>query len=67
MTTARLVALLSLLFFPDAAFAYIDPGAGMLLLQAVIAAIGAALIFVRRPFDWIARKLKSLRRPDAGP
>ena len=67
MTSARLAVLLSLLSFPGAAFAYIDPGAGMLLLQAVIAAIGAALIFVRRPFEWIARKLKSLRRPDAGP
>lgn len=49
------------------AHAYVDPGTGMMLLQALIAGLGAALFVVGKPFRWIARKLKSLRRPDAGP
>jgi hypothetical protein len=38
------------------AFAYVDPGSGMLLWQGLIAAVGAGIIFIRNPRQAI-RKL----------
>ena len=43
-----LVGILALSLSP-AAFAYVDPGSGMLLWQGFIAAVGAVLVFVRGP------------------
>lgn len=48
------------------ALAYVDPGTGMMLIQGLIAALGAAVFIVGRPFRWLSRKLKSLRRRDEG-
>jgi hypothetical protein len=64
----RIIAVFALwLCFITPALAYIDPGTGMMLLQALIAAVGAVWIVVGRPFRWLSRKIKSLRRRDAGP
>ena len=47
------------LLFSSTAWAYVDPGSGMLLWQGLIAAIGAVLIFLRNPIQviksWIDR------------
>lgn len=43
-------------FFPCTAYAYIDPGSGMLMLQGLIAAIGACIAFVKDPIG----KIKAL-------
>lgn len=50
-------------FFPAPAFAYVEPGTGMLMWQGLIAVIGALVIFVRHPIEafrsfvrWIRRK-----------
>lgn len=49
---------LSLILTPSA-FAYVDPGSGMLLWQGLVALIGAVLIFFRNPIQviksWIDR------------
>lgn len=42
--------------YPCTAYAYIDPGSGMLMLQGLIAAIGACIAFVKDPIV----KLKAL-------
>ena len=43
----------------SSAYAYVDPGSGMLLWQGLVALIGAVLIFFRNPIQtiksWIAR------------
>jgi hypothetical protein len=56
----RLFAILAL--WPVAAFAYIDPGSGMLLWQGAIAAIGAIVVFVRHPIRTVKNLLSSLRK-----
>jgi hypothetical protein len=43
------------------AFAYIDPGSGMLLWQGVVAAIGAVILFLRNPIQVIKSLIKRLR------
>lgn len=47
---------------PATAFAYIDPGSGMLLWQGLIAAIGAVLVFIRNPLDRVKKLIARLRR-----
>jgi hypothetical protein len=61
-----LIVAVALASHPTAALAYVDPGTGMMLLQGLIAAIGAVAVVVGRPFRWLRRKLKPSRRPDAG-
>lgn len=46
-----LFILLAMCAVPSEAFAYIDPGSGMLMWQGLIAAVGAVLIFVRNPIQ----------------
>lgn len=52
------ITFLTLLFmlYPSTAHAYIDPGSGMLMLQGLIAAIGACIAFVKDPIG----KVKAL-------
>lgn len=53
------VVLVAFVLSPSCAFAYVDPGSGMLVWQGLLAAIGAVIVFVRNPKDvlkqWIAR------------
>ena len=56
-STLVLAALLS----PAAAFAYVDPGSGMLLWQGLLAALGAVIVFVRSPLKVIKSLLDRLR------
>jgi hypothetical protein len=50
-----------LLLWPLSAYAYIDPGTGMLLWQGLIALVGAVLVFVRHPIDAFKRLMDRLR------
>ena len=43
----RLLLLLTL--WPISAFAYIDPGSGMLLVQGLIALVGGIIVFIKNP------------------
>jgi len=58
----RPLLLVGICCLPATAFAYIDPGSGMLLWQGLIAAVGAVLVFVRRPWDKVKRLIARLRR-----
>ena len=56
-----LVGLAALLTVPSA-FAYVDPGSGMLLWQGLIAALGVVLVFVRNPIQSIKKFLERFKR-----
>lgn len=43
-------------------FAYLDPGSGSIIVQAIIAAIATVGFFFRRSFGAIFRKIASLFR-----
>lgn len=47
---------------PMTAYAYVDPGTGMLIWQGVIAAVGAVLVFVRHPVAAIKRLIDRIKR-----
>lgn len=46
-------------------FAYLDPGSGSLVIQALIAALVAIPIFFRHQIGRLVRSLRSGGRPDA--
>ena len=46
---------------PTAAFAYVDPGSGMLIWQGLLAAVGAAIVFMRNPVETIKGIVNRLR------
>lgn len=50
--------LLCILFCPTFAYAYIDPGTGSLILQALVAGCITCLIFIRRIRDKIVSLFK---------
>lgn len=58
----HLLALLLLLVMPVSAYAYVDPGSGMLLWQGLIAVVGAIVVFVRHPIQTLRDLLKRLMR-----
>lgn len=47
VVTAMLIAALGLTFEPKA-YAYVDPGSGLLLFQGITAAVSGTLIYFRR-------------------
>jgi hypothetical protein len=53
MTPNPLRLLILLAVWPLAAHAYIDPGSGMLLIQGLIAFVGAVIVFVRNPIKTV--------------
>lgn len=60
----RRIFLLALLgtAMPLTAHAYVDPGTGMLLWQGLIAAVGAILVFVRKPMAALRRLIDRIKR-----
>ncbi|WP_349742759.1 hypothetical protein [Roseateles cavernae] len=53
---------ISMCFAPLSAFAYVDPGSGMLIWQGLLALLGAVLIFMRNPIEAIKRLLSRFKR-----
>jgi hypothetical protein len=47
---------------PATAFAYVDPGTGMLLVQGLVALIGAVVVFVKNPIASIKSLIARLRK-----
>lgn len=62
MQIRRFFLMLLALLLPASAWAYVDPGSGMLMLQAVLAAVGAAIVFIRKPVEILKRLLRRLRK-----
>ena len=46
---------------PMPAYAYVDPSSSLLVLQGVLAALGALLVFVRHPLQTLKRWIAKLR------
>lgn len=61
MLNIRLFIVALLALSPLSAFAYVDPGSGMLLWQGLLAAVGAALMFIRRPWEALKRFIDRFR------
>lgn len=57
MKNRRNLMLLALALAPASAFAYVDPGSGMLIWQGLLAALGGLIMFVRDPLRIIKRWL----------
>jgi hypothetical protein len=51
-----------LLLSPVAAHAYVDPGTGMVLVQGLIALIGAVVVFVKNPVTAIKALIARFRK-----
>lgn len=63
MTRTKLAVLaLYACFLPNIAYAYVDPGSGMLLLQGLVAAIGALLFAIRNPKQFFKHLVNRMRR-----
>jgi hypothetical protein len=56
----RLAILCLIVFVPLQAQAYVDPGSGMLIWQGLVALLGAAILFVRRPLRALKRWYRRL-------
>lgn len=61
MTMKKYLLIVLALWIPSAQ-AYVDPGSGMLLWQALIAVVGAVIVFVRHPVEAIKRLYRKLFR-----
>jgi hypothetical protein len=59
MTFIRI--LFGFFIFQENAFAYVDPGSGMLFWQGLVALIGAVLIFFRNPIQVIKSWIERIR------
>lgn len=63
----RLAGILVLCLWAPSAFAYVDPGAGMVAWQGLLALIGAVSVFARRPWQalrrWVSRGRSRDERP----
>jgi len=62
MPAVMRTALVIGLAIPATAYAYVDPGSGMLVWQGLIALVGAVLVFVRNPRESITRLLDRFRK-----
>jgi hypothetical protein len=58
------LAAIALLVFSRDAFAYIDPGAGSFVLQAIVGGIAAAIVFAGHVWRRMTRRLRRSSRDD---
>lgn len=62
MTLSAAVFVVLFVATPTVAFAYVDPGSGMLVWQGLIAAVGMLIAFVRHPIEALKRLVDRFRR-----
>jgi len=66
--TRSLLAISCLCVAPADAFAYVDPGSGLLLIQGLLAFIGGVIVFVKNPVAtfrrWWERCIASVKNRD---
>lgn len=58
-------AVLLCVAFSSPAYAYVDPGSALLVLQSIFAIIGAALTFIKKPRQMIAKLFSRKKNNDA--
>lgn len=49
---------------PTSAFAYIDSGTSLLLMQGILALLGAVVVFVKNPLQTIKSLISRLKKKD---
>jgi hypothetical protein len=54
-----------LILFSSTAHAYVDGGTALLLMQGFFAAIGAVLVFFKKPWQLISKIFSREKKPDA--
>lgn len=59
---SKVVLTLGMIALPGTAFAYVDPGSGLMLLQGLIAIVGAVVVAVRNPLAALKRLIAKIRR-----
>ncbi len=65
MPRKLIVLSMLLIALPQTSFAYVDPGTGAYVIQAIVALIGAAVFYISHPMELIRRiKSKLFRRGD---
>ena len=52
-------------FISAPAYAYIDPGTGMMFLQGLFAFVGAALTFIKKPWRMLFKFFRKAKDNDA--
>jgi hypothetical protein len=68
LVTRKLIYVSALIFcLPETSFAYVDPGTGAYVVQALVALAGAAVFYVTHPLELLrrikTRWFKSKREP----
>lgn len=58
-------AIVASFIFSTTAHAYVDGGTALLLLQGTFAAIGAALVFLKKPWQFMAKIFSRKKKNDA--
>lgn len=61
------ILLVILLYIPSQAFAYLDPGAGSMLLQIILGGIAGLMVFGRMFWKKLKRGLFSKTKKPIGP
>lgn len=56
-----LLAIAVLVLAPATAHAYVDPSAGILALQGLLAFLGGVVVFLRRPRKWLSDLIQKIR------
>jgi hypothetical protein len=67
LVTRKLICLSALILcLPQTSFAYVDPGTGAYVVQALVALAGATIFYITHPLELLRRvKTKLLKRKDA--
>jgi len=61
------IVFLTILFIPEPAFAYFDPGTGSLLIQALVGSIAFMAVFWRQVKAYITRIFsRNMQNPSSG-
>lgn len=61
-TVTKIFLLLILLQSSPAAYAYVDPGTGMFLIQGLITAVVAVIAFIKNPWKSVKELVARLRK-----
>ena len=56
-----IIFFLSIIFYSDNAFAYLDPGSGTFIIQAIIALFSAIVIYLAYPINFIKKIVKKIK------
>ena len=56
-----IILFFSIIFFTGNAFAYLDPGSGAFIIQAIVALFAAIVLYVSRPIIYVKKIIKVIK------